>query len=827
MKFSTALFAIFLALASDSVASTQHRSPSTSTKDFDHRTDGKATHLVKFKNEKDFKRMRSMAKGVMRKMSTEQSTEEKNLATKVKTLFKKTTRIISFQNLTEDEIKYFENSGAYTITREHVYRLDPQEKERGSGKRRLQYDAEVPYGIDMVQALDVPDNFIEGSNVTVCIVDTGIDIEHPDLQVFNVTGKSFIDEAWNVDINGHGTHVAGTIAALKNDVGVLGVVNNGAMNLLIAKVCALDGGCYNVNDAVQWCADEGADVINLSLGCAFCGNEEESLIYQSIYDDGVLVVAAAGNEPNEIGYPASYDSVMSVAAVDRNEEIAFFSSRNEYVEIAAPGVDVESTVPGNDYAYYSGTSMATPHIAGVAALIWSHFPTTNNTDIRKSLVDSAKDLGDVGRDQAYGHGLVRAKIAYDILETGSIPPTSAPTSFFCNDDKAILTVSLVTDAYPTETNWDLKDKNGTVVLSGDSYVQSYYEYTASVCIDPCPEVYTFTMYDNYGDGSGPYTVVVNGDLKLEGNGDFSYFTDPAEIDACALPSQSPSVSLTPTSAPTECDRSKLVVRITPDIFGVETTWNVKDIYGAEILSGGPYPDSYYSEEYYDVMYEACVDSCGVYTFAIGDDCGDGIFTDESFEVKIDDEVVVVDDGTFTNLYRKVFSGCGTPLHLMSYQGVDGYTTNMCLSSRNRSRNLKIAECDATDDNQIWVVDRSGYVKNLGKGQELCLLQGQHGILKMKTCLEGLFQNLQRYAFNSIDGTMIAMGRKGFPAITVSEPVNYDIAKSFFGKDFDVKKTSVQMNGTEPDEIIIYLKDYMSEQRRDVNNEWKNLFAVEL
>lgn len=708
MKFSTALFAI-LALASDSVASTQHRSPSTSTKDFDHRTDGKATHLVKFKNEKDFKRMWSMAKGVMRKMSTVQSTEEKNLATKVKTLFKKTTRIMSFQNLTEDEIKYFENSGAYTITREHVYRLDPQEKERGSGKRRLQYDAEVPYGIDMVQALDVPDNFIEGSNVTVCIVDSGIDIGHPDLQDFNVTGKSFLDEeAWNVDYDGHGTHVAGTIAALKNDVGVLGVVNNGAMNLLIAKVCSQYGGCYNVNDAVQWCADEGADVINLSLGCSFCGNEEESLIYQSIYDDGVLVVAAAGNDRFDIGYPASYDSVMSVAAVDSNENIAYFSNRNEYVEIAAPGVDVESTVPGNGYDYYSGTSMASPHIAGVAALIWSHFPTTNNTDIRKSLVDSAKDLGDVGRDQAYGHGLVRAKIAYDILNGGSIPPTSAPTSFFCNDDKAILTV-----------------------------------------------------------------------------------------------------------------------RITPDIWGVETTWRVTDIYGAEILSGGPYPDSYFSEEYYDVMYEACVDTCGIYTFAIGDSYGDGIWTDESFEVKIDDEVVVVDDGIFTNQYRKVFSGCGTPLHLMSYQGVDSYTTNMCLSSRNRSRNLKIAECDATDDNQIWFVDRSGYVKNLGKGQELCLLQGQHGILKMKTCLEGLFQNLQRYAFNSIDGTMIAMGRKGFPAITVSEPVNYDIAKSFFGKDFDVKKTSVQMNGTEPDEIIIYLKDYMSEQRRDVNNEWKNLFAVEL
>lgn len=823
MKFSTALFAI-LALASDSVASTQHRSPSTSTKDSDYRRDGKATFLVKFKNEVEFNRMSSMAKRDIKKISTVQSTEEKQLATKVKTLFKKTTRIISFQNLTEDEIEYFENSDAYTITREHVYRLDPQEKEGGFGKRRLQYDdAEVPYGIDMVQALDVPDNFIEGSNVTVCIVDTGIDIGHPDLQVFNVTGKSFIDdEAWNVDTFGHGTHVAGTIAALKNDVGVLGVVNNGAMKLLIAKVCALDGWCYNVDDAVQWCADEGADVINLSLGCSFCGNEEESDIYQSIYDDGVLVVAAAGNGgPGDIGYPASYDSVMSVAAVDLNEEIADFSSGNEYVEIAAPGVDIKSTVPGNDYAYYSGTSMASPHIAGVAALIWSHFPGTQNTDIRKTLVDSAKDLGDVGRDQAYGHGLVRAKIAYDILETGTFPPTVAPTSFVCNDDKAILTVSLVTDAYPSETSWDLKDKNGTVVLSGNSYSQAYYEYTASVCIDPCPEVYTFTMYDSWGDGSGPYTVVVDGDLKLEGNGDFSYSADPAEIDACALPTTSPSVSLTPTSAPTECDKSKLVVRITPDIFGFETTWSVTDIYGAEILSGGPYSGSYY-----DVTYEACVDTCGVYTFAIGDYYGDGIYTDESFEVKIDDEVVVVDDGTFTNLYRKVFSGCGTPLHLMSYQGADGYTTDMCLSSRNSSRNLKIAECDAADDNQIWFVDRSGYVRNLGKGQELCLLQGQHGILKMKTCMEGLFQNKQRYAFNSIDGTMIAMGRSGFPAITISEPVNYDIAESFFGKDFDVKKTSVQMNGTEPDEIIIYLKDYMSEQRRDVNNEWKNLLAVE-
>ena len=145
----------------------------------------------------------------------------------------------------------------------------------------------------------------------------------------------------------------------------------------------------------------------------------ERQAFANSYAQGMLHIAAAGNGGNSsMSYPASYDAVVSVAAVDSRENKASFSQYNSQVEIAAPGVAVNSTWNNNGYKSISGTSMATPHVSGVAALVWSHFPNCTNQQIRDALNATAKDKGAAGRDTSYGYGIVQAKAAYDYLAGG-------------------------------------------------------------------------------------------------------------------------------------------------------------------------------------------------------------------------------------------------------------------------------------------------------------------------------------------------------------------------------------------------------------------------
>lgn len=138
--------------------------------------------------------------------------------------------------------------------------------------------------------------------------------------------------------------------------------------------------------------------------------------FQEIYNDGILLVAAAGNDGStDYLYPASYPSVISVGAVNSNKQLASFSQRNDQVDLTAPGVSVRSTVPSGGYLPMSGTSMAAPHVSGVAALVWSHFPDKSAQEIRQALQESAQDLGPTGKDIRFGHGLVNAKRAFNFL----------------------------------------------------------------------------------------------------------------------------------------------------------------------------------------------------------------------------------------------------------------------------------------------------------------------------------------------------------------------------------------------------------------------------
>jgi serine protease len=235
-----------------------------------------------------------------------------------------------------------------------------------------------------------------------------------------VTGTNTGSGIWFQDGNGHGTHTAGTIGAIgSNSIGVVGVRNNPSVfRFHIGKGLSNEGSGFesDIMQAVQGCVDNGARVVSMSLGGAGDSKTAKEF-YKDMYDQGVLLIAAAGNDGNTGAmYPASYKYVMSVAAVDRNETRPDFSQCNINVEIAGPGVDVLSTIPDGRYAIASGTSMACPHVAGVAAEIWARFPDCTNNQIRNVLLRSAKPLGEYGCANTLGSGLVQSKDAFDLLE---------------------------------------------------------------------------------------------------------------------------------------------------------------------------------------------------------------------------------------------------------------------------------------------------------------------------------------------------------------------------------------------------------------------------
>ena len=282
----------------------------------------------------------------------------------------------------------------------------------------MEFQDIAPYGLAMVQA----DQLNYAGGIKVCVVDTGYDLGHPDLPSTTVTGDDEGAGPWYEDGHGHGTHVAGTIAAIDGNGGVTGVLGSGMAELHIVRVFDEEGGFVYASDlagAVADCANAGAKVVSMSLGGAF-SSKVEARAFARLERAGVLAIAAAGNDGNAThSYPASYDSVVSVAAVDKDMQHAEFSQRTSQIELAAPGVDTYSTFPGGGNAWMSGTSMATPHVSGVAALVWSHFPHCNNYEIRNALSASARDLGDAGYDYKYGNGLVQAKAAYDHLMANS------------------------------------------------------------------------------------------------------------------------------------------------------------------------------------------------------------------------------------------------------------------------------------------------------------------------------------------------------------------------------------------------------------------------
>ncbi|EJG0324105.1 S8 family serine peptidase [Vibrio parahaemolyticus] len=479
----------------------------------------------------------------------------------------------------------------------------------------------VPWGYNAVNAQQLDD--FNAGNRTVCIIDSGYDLSHNDLSGNRVAGTNDSGTgAWSDpgNNNAHGTHVAGTIAAIANTEGVKGVMPNQNVNLHIVKVFNEAGWGYSSGlvKAIQTCADNGANVVNMSLGGSQSSRTEQNAL-KAIYDQGVLLIAAAGNDGNTAhSYPASYDSVMSVAAVDNQNDHAAFSQATDQVEIAAPGVAILSTVTvgegklsditlngvsqfdrgivphnrlvhngtefvpapvagsvtatlascdvsggnfkcgdmsgkiclterignqssgtypevdavracynagasaaivysnaalaglqnpflvdqnnayrmvsvtvdrafgqelqgyvgqeitvattsGEDYEYYNGTSMATPHVTGVAGLVWSYHPTCTAAQVRNALIKTATDIDVAGRDNRTGHGLVNAEAAKLFLDAGCNGPDgggSSADSSYSNTNPVAIPDNKTSGAI-SALNVDRTGDSGTVSIDVD------------------------------------------------------------------------------------------------------------------------------------------------------------------------------------------------------------------------------------------------------------------------------------------------------------------------------------------------------------------------
>lgn len=254
-----------------------------------------------------------------------------------------------------------------------------------------------------------------GAGVDIAVVDTGVDRSHPDLAGRVTTGGVSLDGAASVtpgaggsDPHGHGTHVAGIAAASAgNGIGIAGVAPE--TRIIPVRVLGPSGGGWSSDVAagITWAVDAGAEVVNLSLGTTW---QSQAITNAITYARaaGVVVVAAAGNDgpTGPKNYPAADNRTIAVSSIDSDLAISGFSTQGSYVDVAAPGSLIVSTVPGGGYDYKSGTSMATPFVSGLAALMIGLDGSITPDGVASRLTTTANDAGAPGVDPAFGHGIV-------------------------------------------------------------------------------------------------------------------------------------------------------------------------------------------------------------------------------------------------------------------------------------------------------------------------------------------------------------------------------------------------------------------------------------
>ncbi|MDQ0337522.1 type VII secretion-associated serine protease mycosin [Caldalkalibacillus uzonensis] len=313
----------------------------------------------------------------------------------------------------------------YLQTDPHVQKVEPNyiytKQEQAAGNvPNDEFFAPYQWNLSQIKA-EAGWDITEGAeNVTIAVLDTGVEEHHQDLAAKLVDGFNVIEENDDFqDQHGHGTHVAGIAAAVTNNLtGIAGVSwHNTIMPVKVLNEKG-EGGLFELINGIIWATDHGAKVINMSLG----DEEHSDLLYDAIryaYEHDVVLVAAAGNDNVDVPmYPAAYPEVLAVSAVDHLEEKAVFSNYGDYMDVAAPGEHIPSTFVNDQYVFMSGTSMAAPHVAGLAGLIRSLHPELSNREVMNLIRQTADDLGPPGHDPYYGYGQINVYQALDHLSKG-------------------------------------------------------------------------------------------------------------------------------------------------------------------------------------------------------------------------------------------------------------------------------------------------------------------------------------------------------------------------------------------------------------------------
>ncbi|PYR03389.1 MAG: hypothetical protein DMG00_26465 [Acidobacteria bacterium] len=363
--------------------------------------------------------------------------------------------------------------------------------------------------------------------VTVAVIDTGIDYTHPDLAANYAGGYDFVNlDSDPMDDHGHGTHVSGTIAAAMNnptgdpgaDEGVVGVAPHA--RILAYKVCSADGTCsdFAIEQAIAQAIADGARVINMSLGAPDVSQSLNESV-QAAWNAGLVIVSAAGNDgvENVPFYPAAFDNVISVAAFDEDDQRASFSNYGSWVDVSAPGNVIlstypmstcaASTEPGNTgcYTWLSGTSMASPHVAGAAALVWSRGDVTTNRQVVDLLLRSADPIGvaSVRLDTWTIHGGLNLYNALSYSFTNAPPVANAGADQTVTDADgdgvALITVDGTASSDPDGTIVSYEWREGTAVIGFGS--------TQSVWLRVGDHTLTLEVKDDAGASSTDSVIV--------------------------------------------------------------------------------------------------------------------------------------------------------------------------------------------------------------------------------------------------------------------------------------------------------------------------------
>jgi len=288
-------------------------------------------------------------------------------------------------------------------------------------------------------------------SIVVAVIDTGIDFGHTDLagafwqnsgempgNDLDDDGNGYVDDVqgWDFfgddndpsDEHGHGTHVSGIVAARTgNSLGMAGIA--GQATIMPLGIFHPDGfGTYaDLIEAIVYATDNGARVINMSLGAVSYSLGEEAAVNYA-WDHGVILFGAAGNEANDaMHYPSAHEHVVGVSSVNHNDTRSSFSSYGDFVALSAPGSSILSTIRGSGYGWMSGTSMATPQVSGLAALILARNPTLTNAEVRSILETTVDDLGDPGWDRYFGYGRVNGRKALEATWEPEPPLPPPPT----------------------------------------------------------------------------------------------------------------------------------------------------------------------------------------------------------------------------------------------------------------------------------------------------------------------------------------------------------------------------------------------------------------